>query len=82
MSPETCSTRRLITKLAPTRIAIPTVCSVTTVGYAQMDDEPRNQSVKALSCRLKEPHSAYFFSRRLSAARCRDTAACRPVGSL
>src|SRR6476619_1723449 len=51
MSPETCSTRRLITKLAPTRIAIPTVCSVSTVGYAQMDGEPRNQSVNALFCR-------------------------------
>src|SRR4029453_14141515 len=47
---ETCSTRRLITKLAPTRIAMPTVWSVSTVGYAQMDGEPRNQSVNALCC--------------------------------
>src|SRR5215210_5871223 len=51
MTPETCNTRRLITKLAPTRIAMPTVCSVSTVGYAQIDGEPRNQSVKALFCR-------------------------------
>ena len=32
ISPETCSTRRLITKLAPTRMAMPTVWSVSTVG--------------------------------------------------
>src|SRR6185503_12035 len=51
MTPEICNTRRLITKLAPTRIASPTVCSVSTVGYAQIDGEPRNQSVKALFCR-------------------------------
>ena len=29
---------------------MPTVCSVSTVGYAQIDGEPRNQSVNALSC--------------------------------
>src|SRR6185436_15402117 len=51
MRPETCSTRRLITKLAPTRIAIPTVWSVSTVGYAQIEGEPRNQSVNVLCCR-------------------------------
>src|SRR4029079_9675026 len=39
--------------LAPTSIAMPTVCSVRIVGYVQMESDPRNQSVKALACRLR-----------------------------
>ena len=33
---------------------MPTVWSVSTVGYAQMDGDPRNQSVNALSCRPRK----------------------------
>src|SRR5262245_27454440 len=54
MAPATCSTRRWITRLAPTRMAMPTVCSVSTVGYVQMESDPRNHSVNALFCRLRK----------------------------
>src|SRR5262247_2102283 len=54
MAPATCSTRRWITRLAPTRMAMPTVCSVSTVGYVQIESDPRNQSVNALFCRLRK----------------------------
>src|SRR4029450_4910818 len=43
-----------MTKLAPTRMAMPTVCSVSTVGYVQMESDPRNHSVNELSCRLRK----------------------------
>src|SRR5262245_23157262 len=54
MASATCSTRRWMTKLAPTRIAMPTVCSVSTVGYVQIESDPRNHSVNALFCRLRK----------------------------
>src|SRR5262245_66350564 len=54
MASATCSTRRWMTKLAPTRIAMPTVCRVSTVGYVQMEADPRNHSVNALFCRLRK----------------------------
>src|SRR5262245_35688154 len=54
MASATRSTRRWITKLAPTRIAMPAACSVSTVGYVQIESDPRNQSVNALLCRLRK----------------------------
>src|SRR5262245_32491922 len=54
MAPATCSTRRWMTKLAPTRIAMPTVCSVSTVGYVQIESDPSSHSVNALFCRLRK----------------------------
>src|SRR5262245_39176718 len=54
MARATCMTRRWTTKLAPTRIAMPTVCSVSTVGYVQMESDPSSHSVNALFCRLRK----------------------------
>src|SRR6478672_3435710 len=60
MALATCSTRRWITKLAPTRIAMPTVCSVSTVGYVQMESDPSSHSVNALFCRLRKNATRLF----------------------
>src|SRR4029078_2409860 len=49
----TSRTRRWTTMLAPTSIAMPTVCSVRIGGYVQMESDPRNQSVKALYSGLR-----------------------------
>src|SRR5215510_14595748 len=90
MAPATCRTRRLITKLAPTRIAMPTVCSVSTVGYVQMESDPSSHSVKALVCRLRKNATRLFHvvfrtrdvvveARAIRANRVEQRNALRPV---